>query len=390
MALDPLYAALPWAAPWAAFLRFARRSPRLGDAPDPPEPLQLISVIVPARNEISTIGTVIRSVLGTDYPAVELIVVDDRSDDGTAEAAAAAAGGDPRFRLIRGSDPPPGWFGKQWACLTGAEAARGAILAFTDADTRHAPPLLRKAAGALAARKVGLVTLLGAQRCVTFWERVVMPQMWLLLGLRFHPTVVNRARHARDVIANGQFLMFSRAAYERAGTHRAVRGDVAEDLALAHRCYSQGLGLHFAFAVDLFETRMYRGLGHLVEGWSKNLFLGGRRSFPEEPIRRFLAPVGLAAWMSFWLLPPLALIAAVAGLLPRALLLPAGVAWGTATLFWATVCAGMRIPAPYGLGYPAGAAVALFIIARSTWRGTRKVEWKGRVYSDRGDEEGPR
>src|SRR5574337_1052684 len=185
VALDPLYAALPWAAPWAACLRFARRSPRLGDAPDPPEPLQLISVIVPARNEISTIGTVIRSGLGTDYPAVELIVVDDRSDDGTAEAAAAAAGGDPRFRLIRGSDPPPGWFGKQWACLTGAEAARGAILAFTDADTRHAPPLLRKAAGALAARKVGLVTLLGAQRCVTFWERVVMPQMWLLLGLRF-------------------------------------------------------------------------------------------------------------------------------------------------------------------------------------------------------------
>ncbi len=204
-----------------------------------------------------------------------------------------------------------------------------------------------------------------------------MPQVWLLLGARYHPAVVNRARRSRDVIANGQFILTTRTSYLEAGTHETVRGEVAEDLALAQRYAERGIRVWFGFAENLMTTRMYTGLAHLVEGWSKNIYLGGRRSFPDEPLLRALVPVALSLAMIFWLVPPLALVASLAY---PAFIQPALLASAISVLFWAAVSLGMRIPPWYALAYPAGAAVALWIVLRSTWRGSRRVEWKGRVY----------
>jgi chlorobactene glucosyltransferase len=374
-----LLPALPWVLPFVALPRLARRSPSLIDAR--PESGRLVSVIIPARNESSTIATVVGSILATAYHPIELLVVDDRSTDDTAGLVERFS--DPRLRLVRGAELPDGWYGKPWACYQGYRAAKGEILLFTDADTRHAPELLGRAVGALVSEGAALVTVAPLQRCVTFWERVVMPQIWFLLALRYQPDAVNRARRERDVIANGQFILTTRKAYETAGTHEAVRHEVAEDLALAQTFLRHGLKLHFAFAERLMETRMYQGLSHLIEGWSKNIYLGGRRSFPQEPLLRALVPVMLIVAMLYWLLPPLMLLASavdhrLADLAPVGLLattLSAG--------FWMLICHGMQIPAWYGLAYPLGALMALHIILRSTWRGGRRVEWRGRVYGKR-------
>jgi chlorobactene glucosyltransferase len=376
-----LLPAVPWLVPFFTLPRLARRTPNLSDAPPASGPL--VSVIIPARNESATIATVIGSILATTYRPFELLVVDDRStDDTTAIVGRFAA--DTRLRLVRGEELPAGWFGKPWACFQGYRQARGEILLFTDADTRHAPELLEHAVGALLAERAGLVTVSPVQRCLTFWERVVMPQIWFLLALRYSPSSVNRARRARDIIANGQFILTTRKAYESAGTHEAVRHEVAEDLALAQTYLQKGLKPHFAFAERLMETRMYHSLAHLVEGWSKNIYLGGRRSFPEEPVRRALVPLMLVVAMLFWLVPPATLIAsAFAGGVAR--LAPAAVlATGLSAAFWTLICYGMGIPALYGLGYPLGALVALYITLRSTWRGSRRVEWRGRVYGPAG------
>jgi hypothetical protein len=205
-----------------------------------------------------------------------------------------------------------------------------------------------------------------------------MPQIWLLLGVRYHPSRVNRARRERDVIANGQFILMPRESYEAVGTHEVVRHEVAEDLALAQAFHRAGRRIHFAFAERLMETRMYHSLPHLVEGWSKNVYLGGRRSFPQEPVLRALVPVMLLAAFLFWLVPPavLAVTGATAGLGPAAV-----VATALSALFWMLISYGMKIPPWYGLLYPVGALVALYIGARSTWRGARRVEWRGRVYT---------
>ena len=369
--------ALPWFLPFLALRRLAGRSPNLSDLPPATGPL--VSVIIPARNEARTIETVVRSVLSTRYQRMELLVVDDRSTDTTRQLVEQLARRDVRLRLIQGDELPPGWFGKQWACAQGYRAARGDVLLFTDADTRHEPELLGRAIAALDATGADLLTVAPRQASITPWERLVMPQIWVLLGFRFHPSRVNRARRLREVIANGQFIMMPRASYEAIGTHAAVRGEVAEDLALAQRVWSMGKKLHFAFAERLMETRMYRDLGHLIEGWSKNVYLGGRKSFPNEPLLRALVPVALSAWMLFWLLPPVLLTLGLT-LKSPALLPPALVAMAASTVFWGLISLGMQIPVWYGLGYPLGAFMALYIVVRSALRGGRKVEWKGRVY----------
>lgn len=369
----------PWLFPFLTFPRLARRTPNLSDAPRRSGPL--VSVIIPARNEAATIETVIRSVLASTYQPFELLIVDDRSQDGTA-ALVEDFQHDPRVRLVPGSELPEGWFGKPWACFQGYRQARGELLLFTDADTFHQPELLERAVGALHTLDVDLVTVAPAQQCLTFWERIVMPQIWFLLALRYSPASVNRARRPRDIIANGQFILTTRAAYEAVGTHRVVRHEVAEDLALAQAYLREGRKLHFSHAERLMETRMYRGLAHLVEGWSKNVYLGGRRSFPDEPFRRALVPGILVIAFMFWLIPPAGLIGALVSPGLATYSSAALAASLCSVLFWMLICYGMRIPAWYGLGYPLGASVALYIAVRSSWRGKRKVEWRGRVYRE--------
>ena len=379
LAATELLPALPWLMPFASLLRLADTRPDLSAAPLADGPL--VSVIIPARNESVTIETVVRSVLESTYRPLELLVVDDRSTDETAAIVQRLAAADARVRLVPGEPLPAGWYGKPWACLQGYRAARGDLLLFTDADTRHQPELLARSVGALRATGAELLTVAPRQLCVTFWERVVMPQIWLLLALRYHPDRVNRARRERDVIANGQFILVPRASYEAVGTHEVVRGEVAEDLALAQAFYRAGKPLHFAFAEQLMETRMYRSLGDLVEGWSKNMYLGGLRSFPGEPLLQTLVPLMLAAGFAFWLVPPvaLALVGGRGGLAPSAAL-----ATGLSALFWMLIAVGMRIPPWYGLLYPLGALTALGIGVRSVWRGGRKVEWRGRAYTTSG------
>ena len=209
-----------------------------------------------------------------------------------------------------------------------------------------------------------------------------MPQIWFLLALRYDPAAVNRARTERDVIANGQFILTTRDAYEAAGTHLGVRHEVAEDLALAQAFVRHGRRLYFAYAEQLMETRMYQNLSQLIEGWSKNIYLGGRRSFPHQPVLRALVPLMLVVALGFWLVPPAVLLAGA--ILPkvRAFTLPALVATLMSALFWMLMARLMQIPAAYGAAYPVGALMALFIVGRSTWRGGGKVEWRGRTYSD--------
>ena len=120
-----------WSLPWiipplVTYLRL-RNSRSLDDESDIPlaDP-PLVSVIVPARNEAHNIERCVSSILSATYPNLELIVVDDSSTDGTADLARAAAKGDPRVRVVTCPPLPEGWFGKQWACATGAKVARGA------------------------------------------------------------------------------------------------------------------------------------------------------------------------------------------------------------------------------------------------------------------------
>ena len=369
--LIPALPGLVWALPIAGTFRLAKRSPDVRDFPVAgPVP---VSIIIPARNESATIDHLLDTVLASRHQPLEVIVVDDRSTDDTAAKVTARLHSDPRLQLIHGADLPSGWLGKPWACAQGASKATGTILVFTDADTSHHPDLIGHAVAALQAEQADLLTLVSHLTCTTFWERLVMPQIWALLAARYPPSGVSNATKPHQVVANGQFIVVTRTGYEEIGGHAAVKHEVVEDLALAQRYLLSGKRLRMMFGEALLSTRMYRSLGEMTEGWSKNLYMGARQSFRGMPVLAALAPLGLMLGFAFWLVPPVLLLLGIA---PLAMT----VAVACSLLYWAAISHGMQIPAYYALGYPLGAAMAFWIALRSTLRGASRVEWRGRTY----------
>lgn len=371
--------------PWVAFALVVpvlqRRRPRLRDYPPPPRAAAPpVSVIVPARNEAMNIGACVTTLLAADYPELEVVVVDDGSVDGTgAIVAALAERSDGRIRVLTGEPLPPGWFGKPWACWQGYRAARGELLLFTDADTRHEPELIGRAVGALLSEGADLVSVLPRQIMRSFWERVIMPQIWLVLLLRYPSAAwVNRARRSRDAVANGQFILARRDAYEAVGGHESIRGEVVEDLKLAQRFASFGRRIFLAHAEELMETRMYRTFGGILEGWTKNLAIGARQTV--DSWLRPAVPWLIAAFLLvFWVLPPALAVAGVFGWVDGITTLWAAGATLISLLFWVILYVRLRVRASSAVFYPLGAAIAAAIVMRSALRGERVV-WKGREY----------
>lgn len=373
--------ALPWViVPVAAAVR-ASRSSSLDEVPaSVPHTAPLVSVIVPARNERRNIERCVRSVLATSYPSVEVIVVDDHSDDGTGDIARAIAASDRRLRVVDNPPLPPGWFGKQWACTTGAGVAQGELLCFIDADTAQSPDLLPRAVNVMRARRAELLSVAGHQEMHGFWERVVQPYVFSILLVRYGGTEsVNHARRPEDVIANGQFILVRREAYDALGGHEAVRDLVAEDLAIAQRFHAHGRRVALVMGEDQLSTHMYDSFGALVRGWGKNIYAGGRHAMPGGRVGRMLFPFALLAPSVLGLLPAVVLALAATGVLSAAWLVWAATAVGASLGWWVAAYRKMRQPVWFAVLFPLGAAVVSGIALLALARGSR-VAWKGRRY----------
>ena len=354
--------------------------------------LQDISVLVPARNEEIRIGDCLESLLNQKPPVGEIILLDDRSTDRTAEIAVRLGfreGGGNRLRLIRGEELPPGWVGKNWAChqLQSAAARGSSHILFTDADTVHHPECVRTALSHARSERADLLSLWPDQITGTWSEKLIIPLGYLLF-MAFHPFLllnllqacparvrrwkITRPRLASLGAANGQFLLFRRSSYDELGGHEALKDHLVEDIAFGRRVASrtgEGWRLVNADGIRLLRCRMYYNLGELWEGFSKNL-----------------RPVFEKSFVSF------VLFGVVVGglfLLPFLFLASGGIL-GRASLFAVLLIALMRLILTLRfrtswlgfIAHPFGIVLAL-LIALNSWRLclTKGVSWKGRVYS---------
>lgn len=377
--------AIALAAPWVIVpivttIR-ARHSRSLDEeSADPPADAPLVSLVVPARNEARNIERCVRSALAAKYPRLEVIAVDDHSTDDTGAILRRLASDDARLRVVVPPPLPPGWFGKQWACTTGAEASAGEIIGFFDADTEQAPDLVARAVNVMRSRRADLLTVLGAQELGSFWERVIQPQIFCLLLTRYGGTEsVNESRRASDKIANGQCTFVRRQSYQDTGGHAAVRDKVAEDLAMAQLYFRAGRRSVLVLGMTQLSTRMYTSLRELVAGWGKNLFAGGRDSVPFGAFGRSIYPFLLVAPALGGLLPPILLALSLGGVLGHGMFVWSAIVTSANLIWWLTVYAWLGMSPLYGLLHPLGSAMVLYIALRSILRGSR-VQWKGREY----------
>jgi Glycosyltransferases, probably involved in cell wall biogenesis len=377
----PIILALPWIAfPVIVLLRSRSRSLDEFSAIAPAD-APLVSLVIPARNEAHNIERCVVSALAADYPALEVIVVDDHSTDGTGAIVAELAATDPRLRVVIPPALPDGWFGKQWACATGARVARGTIIGFLDADTRQTPDLVPRAINAMHACGSDMLTVAGDQELGSFWERLLQPQVFAVMFARYGGTeTVNGSPRAVDKIANGQCLFVRRAAYDAIGGHESVKHKVAEDLALAQRFFVTGHATTMVLGLDQLSTRMYRSLHELIEGWGKNMYAGGREAMPFGRAGALVYPFALVAPALTGLVPPILLLLALAGLANHGVLLWASIASAAMLVWWLAVYAWLRMSPIYAMLYPLGAAMLLYITTRAVARGSR-VRWKGREYT---------
>lgn len=331
-----------------------------------------VSVLIPARNEEATIAAAVNSVLASRGVEFEVVVLDDQSEDATAEVVTSLALKDSRVHLLQGQPLPPGWCGKQSACWALAHSARYPLLAFLDADVRLAPDALARLAAFREASGAELVSGIPYQETGTLAEKLVIPLIHFVL-LGFLPlTRMRRSLHPAYGAGCGQLFLAGREAYEASGGHAAIRASRHDGITLPRAFRAAGYRTDLCDLTDLATCRMYRTPSELWRGLAKNATEG-------------LAAPALILPATLLLLCgqvlPFLLLGACAWLAPSAACLAL---LAVVTAYCPRFAAAKRFRQSW-LGaflHPAGVLLFLAIQwhALARWASRRPATWKGRAY----------
>lgn len=340
-----------------------------------PENPPFVSVLVPARNEARNIGECLRSLLAQEYPALEILVLDDNSTDETADIVAEIAARDPRVRLIPGQPLPQGWMGKNYACHQLSRLAQGEWLLFTDADTRHRPSALAWAIAAAQQNGADLVSVIPRTVAVTLGEQLIVPIIpFGLLGF-FPLDLAARLRIPFMTMALGPFMLFRRQAYLAIDGHQGVRGEIAEDVALARRMCRAGGRVLLLDGSEFVDVRFYRGFGESWRGIAKSAFAALEY--------RLLPSLLMAGFYGFLFLWPLMILlsALFFGRIGTSALRLALFQTALNCGLYYAVAVRFRLPRRTALFYPLTVLLVILIMVDSMRRAMiTGIPWKDRVY----------
>ena len=239
--------------------------------PKPMDVTESVSILIPARNEEANIATAVNSALAQQrIHNLNVIVLDDHSTDDT--LAIVQGIHDSRLRIIASTDDPPvGWLGKAWACHRLAEQAKASdILVFIDADVDLQPDAVCSAIQSLLHYKLDLVSPFPRQETSGSLSRLIQPMLsWSWLASV--PLLIARTLTLPLLaVANGQFIVCTRSAYEQVGGHAAVKDCVIEDIELARVFSRRKFRTSVTDGSNLASCLMYRTNAELINGYSKN------------------------------------------------------------------------------------------------------------------------
>ncbi|MGN6317433.1 glycosyltransferase [Trinickia sp.] len=338
-----------------------------------------VVAVVPARNEADVIGAAVASLIEQDYAGeFHVVVVDDHSTDGTADAARATAlalGKPERLTVIAAEPLPAGWSGKVWAQSQGVAAVASRALSadyllLTDADIGHPPEAVAELVARATIERRDLVSLMVRLRCDSIWEKALIPAFVFFFAKLYPFRWVNDPRNKTAAAAGGCMLV-KRAALEEAGGMASIRAALIDDCTLAAQIKHRGQGGH-AIRLDVAaRSRSLRPYDGPSEIWN----MIARTAFTQLRYSPWLLAGTLAGMTVIYLVPPV--VAVALGPLGW----PAWLAWG------AMCCAYAPMLRYYGRSpwwAPALPLVALFYVGATVasavryWRG-KGGQWKARV-----------
>jgi len=312
-----------------------------------------ISILLAARDEEEKLPAALATLMEIDYPDLEVIAVDDRSQDSTGRILERFAAAHPRLRVVHITQLPAGWLGKPHALQKAYAASTGDWLLFTDADVRFKHDALRRAIALVKARNLEHLTLMGDVEMVGFWETVLITFFGMAFHIATDPYRVANP-HSRAYVGVGAFQLLKRAAYEASGTHRRLAMEVVDDMKLGKIVKQSGFRSSAGVAQDFVVVRWHAGLGNLVRGVTKNFFAGVGYSVPLVAIAVValllmnVAPIFGVFFGQGW-----TRVFAVA-------------AFVIALCFHTGVDIGMRVSPFYAFTHPLGSLLFSYMLLRST------------------------
>lgn len=342
--------------------------------PDDPTSWPSVSVIVPACDEVDTLAAAAATLLAQDYPGdLELVLVDDRSTDGTSELVDRIAGADERVRAVHVEELPDGWLGKVHALRQGAAASSGTWVLLTDADVHLSPGALRRAVAYAVTRGAEHLALVPDTRSPSPWARAAMLSFLSIYLLRFqcHAAADPDRPEAAGV---GAFNLVKRSALREAAAFEAVRLEIADDVGLAMVLSRAGHRSCVALAIEDVVVDWYPSLPAMLRGLEKNFFAAA------AGYRVWLGLLGSISVFMGWLTPWVVLAQPWAPAARWALVVVL-----VAMLYQAVRhAAALKMPIPrVFLSHLVGAPVLAWALWRSTWKGARTgvVTWRGTSYA---------
>lgn len=236
------------------------------------KPQSLVSVLIPARNEAENIGRCLRSLSKQDYPNMEILVLDDNSEDGTGQVVKNLAKKDPRIKLLKGKPLKKGWLGKNYACHQLSKAAKGEYFVFTDADTLHFNNSISSAVCSLKANGLDALSVYPKQIMVTIHERMVVTFINFAILTLMPLILIKRSKNPLFCTAIGQFLLFKRDVYESIGGHESIAPEILDDVHISKQVKRGGYRFMIFDGSNNIYCRMYSNLSEVVKGFSKFIF----------------------------------------------------------------------------------------------------------------------
>jgi hypothetical protein len=350
-----------------------RRCPQLGEVDtNDPSSWPTLSVVVPARDEAHTIDSAVASLLAQDYPNLQVVLVDDRSRDGTSDIIDHLAASDPRLVAVHVRELPPGWLGKVHALQRGVDRASGDFVLFTDADIHFTPGVLRRAIAWSEAERLDHLAVLAEVAAPSFWVAAcVAAASRGLIGLA-RPWEATDPRSAK-AIGTGAFNLVRRSAFERTPGFEWLRLEVADDIGLGLMMKRWGGRPGLLLGRGQVRHETYATLADAVRGLEKNGFAQGAR-------------------FSAWRGSALVALAVVGAFAPFAAFLPVGVPWlpllgaGALAVF---ATAARILTRAFGApltsvlaSLPLGDLLMAYVVARATVLGVRRggLVWRDTTY----------